>query len=127
MAKSNISFHWNASEQQIIANKGFGRRLNRALAEILLSHMEKYTPYDPKRTDGIHMVDNVTLVNIQDNNNSVGIQYNSPYTRKQYYNLNHPASDHSPLATDHWDEYCWELEKAEITQETDEVRKRYAK
>lgn len=127
MAKTNFKFEWNASTQEIIASKGFGRSLNREFAQILLAHMEKYTPYDPKRTTGVHMVDNVSLKNVHDNNNSVAIIYNSPYTTKQYYNSNHPASAHSPLATDHWDNYCWELEKEEITAEVDEARKRYAK
>lgn len=127
MAKSKIDFEWNYSTQEIIARKGFGRRLNRDLANILLQHMEKYTPYDPNRKAGVHMVDNVSLRNVQDNNNSVAIVYNSPYTAKQYANPNHPPSAHSPLATDHWDEYCWELEREEITAEVDEARKRYAK
>lgn len=127
MAKSGIGFRWNATTQEIIANKGFGRRLNRKFAEIALAHMQKYTPYDPKRTSGIHMSDNTELKNINDNNNSVAIVYKAPYTRKQYYNKNHPMSEHSPLATDHWDKYCWELERDEIIAEVDAARREYAK
>ena len=122
MAKKGIGFEWNASNQEIIASKGFGRRLNRAFAEILLEHMDKYTPYDPKRKSGVHMVDNVSLRNVNDNNNSVGIVYNAKYARKQYYYTNHPASAHSPLSTDHWDKYCWELERDEILAELETVR-----
>jgi hypothetical protein len=36
-------------------------------------------------------------------------------------------SEHSPLATDHWDKYCWELESSEITAEVEAARKRFTK
>lgn len=124
---NGVSFRWNATKQEIIASKGFGRTLNREFAKIMLEHMQKYTPYDPKRELGIHMSDNTTLRNVSDNNNSVAIVYNAPYTRKQYYHLVHPMSAHSPLATDHWDKYCWELERDEIVAEVDAKRKEFAK
>ena len=126
MAKG-VRFEWNGSKQEIIASKGFGRRLNREFAEIMLRHMQQYTPYDPNRTSGIHMSDNTELRNVGDNNNSVAIVYKAPYTRKQYYNKNHPMSEHSPFATDHWDKYCWELESSEITAEVEAARERLAK
>ena len=126
MAKG-VSLQWNGTHQEIIARKGFGRNLNREFAQICLNHFQKYTPYDPKRQLGVHMSDNTELRNVSDNNNSVAIVYKAPYTRKQYYNKNHPMSEHSPLATDHWDKYCWELESSEITAEVEAARKRFTK
>jgi hypothetical protein len=126
MAKG-VRFEWNGTKQQIIARKGFGRNLNREFARIALEHMQKYTPYDPNRKSGIHMSDNTELRNVNDNDNSVAIVYKAPYTRKQYYSKYHPMSEHSPLATDHWDKYCWELERSEITAEVEAARERFAK
>lgn len=128
MAKSKASFQWNYDEQTIIARKGFGRNLNRDFAKILVSHMDKYVPYDPHRQMGVHMADDIEYKNMNDNYNSVGIVYNAPYANKQYNNTNpHQISSHSPLATDHWDKYCWELEKDEIIAEVDAARMRYTK
>ena len=125
MAK-DITFKWNNSAQDVISRKGFGRTLNRAFAEIALDHMQKYIPYDPNRKSGVHMSDNTELRNVNDNNNSVAIVYKAKYARKQYYWPNHPMSQHSPLATDHWDKYCWELERDEILAEVDAAREAFA-
>jgi hypothetical protein len=85
--------------------------------------MDKYIPYDPKRQYGIHMADNIEFRSMQDRNNSVGVVYKAPYARKQYYYPIHPMSAHSPLATDYWDKYCWELERVEITAEVEAARR----
>lgn len=123
MAKQ-VRLEWNGTTQEIIARKGFGRNLNRDFANIALDHMRQYTPYNPARKSGIHMVDNVE---VRVDNEQARIIYKAPYTRKQYYYKNHQMSEHSPLATDHWDQYCWQLEKQEILTEVEEARKRYAK
>ena len=125
MAKSKTTgFKWNYTESEIIARKGFGSRLNRKFAEISLEHMQKYIPYDPQRAEGVHMSDNTT---ISSNYEYASISFDAPYARKQYYLTNHPMSDHSPLATDQWDKYCWQLEKGEILAEVGLWEEAYSK
>lgn len=114
---------WVGGESAVIARMGFGTQLNMKFAHIAQQHMDKYIPYDPKRVSGIHMADNIEYRNMGGKNGGVGVVYKAPYARKQYYYPNHPMSAHSPLATDYWDVYCWELEKDEITAEVEAARK----
>ena len=123
---TDISFRWNESRSVIIRNKGFGKDLNRDIGKILASHMDKYVPYDSKRTSGNHLANSVRITPRE---NSVSITYVRPYANYQYhgsYTWNRDLSVHN-LATSYWDKMCWSNESVAIMNEINAARKRHAK
>ena len=115
-----VDFRWNKSSAQIISDKGFGSELNRYFAEQLYYYSYPYTPYDPYRQSGAHMVDNVRIMA----NDARGqIVYQAKYAKKLWdgsYNFNPMVH---PLACNHWTEVAWQHYKSEIISEVDMKRK----
>ena len=110
-------FNWNFSNEKIIERKGFGRKLNKATADIMRKYMDPYVPYL-----GGKLSRDVQTYGAKDH---ATISYRAPYASKQYYGIgyNHTLSPH-PLATALWDKAAWINHKPQIVAEVDAERKR---
>ena len=113
-------FEWNYPSSIIIKHKGFGTDLNRYFAQLVFDYSYNFTPYDPFRTEGAHMADNVRIFA---NDNYGRIIYQSKYARLQHDNkYQHNLMIH-PLATDHWEQAAWRQHSSEILADLDVFRK----
>ena len=117
-------FQWNYSSSTIIKRKGFDKETNRFFAKTLYTYSYPFTPYEPYRTFGAHMADNVR---IQATNNQGMIVYQSKYAKYlhegKHMNFNKAAH---PLATHHWEQAAWRQAKDFIIAEVDAFRKKRA-
>ena len=112
---SNYKFEWNYSKSLIVARKGFGRELNRYLAEQVAMYSEPYVPY---KTGTLN--DSVQIKAYSDH---ASIIYHAPYVGPQYTGMNgsnipesewkRDTSTH-PLATSYWDKYAWSQNSVRI-------------
>lgn len=117
-----LDFRWNGSSSVIAGRKGFGKELNRFVAETI----DKYSyPYMPYRTG--FMWDSKYIRADED---KALLIYTSKYAKYQHdnegYNHNHPEQLH-PLATAHWEQFAWSNHKSEISQEISDYRKKLSK
>lgn len=119
--KGSGYFQWNYSSSTIIRRKGFGKDLNKFFAQTLYEYSYPYTPYDPYRTEGAHMCDNVR---IQANEDHGTIVYQSKYAARLHEgkNMNFQKGGH-PLATHHWEQAAWTQSKDRILAEVDAYRR----
>jgi len=114
-------FKWNYSNSDIIRRKGFGKELNRFFAQTLYEYSYPYVPYDPYRTEGAHLADNVR---IRANEDHGTITYQNKYANKIHegVGMNFNKQIH-PLATAHWEQAAWRQNKDRILAEVDAYRK----
>jgi hypothetical protein len=118
-------FQWNYKSSTIIRRKGFDKKTNLFFAKLLYKYSYPFTPYDPYRTSGTHMADNVRFMA---NNDHGTIVYQSNYAKYLHeskgWNFNKLSH---PLATDHWEKYAWLQAKDFIIRDLDKYRKRRSK
>ena len=114
--KNTIYFQWNDSHSVIIGNLGFGVSLNKEIARICASHIDKYVPYKSGA-----LASNLRISATKDHGT---ITYLQQYANKQYYGPDeNRCRDYHPLATSMWDKACFSNEGPEIVAEVDSVRK----
>lgn len=114
--KANIRFQWNDSHSVIIENLGFGTSLNKEMAQICASHIDKYVPYKSGA-----LASNLRITATPSHGT---ITYLQPYANKQYYGPDtNRHRDVHPLATSMWDQACFTNEWPEIIAEVDAFRK----
>ena len=116
----SAEFHWNKSSAQIISDKGFGKELNKFIAQTLYEYSYEYTPYDPYRTSGAHMVDNVRIMATEEKGQIV---YQSSYAKILWDGTYHFNTMIHPLACNEWTNVAWLNHKDEILAEADAYRK----
>lgn len=123
-AKGSSYFKWNYSNSIIIRRKGFDKETNRFFAQTLYEYSYPYVPYDPYRDSGAHLADNVR---IRANDDHGTITYQNKYANKIHEGsgMNFNKMIH-PLATHHWEEFCWKQSKDQILAEVDAFRQRRA-
>lgn len=125
MAKDDFKFEWNKSSARIIADKGFGKDFNKEVANIVLSHSDKYTPFSKEDYGGkYHMAQ---MVYTRGTKTEGLIVYTKKYAKDEYNNPHPHYLGAHPLATDHWVEAAWSAEKREITEEINIIRLKFAK
>ena len=117
-------FEWNYSSSTIIRRKGFGKDLNYFFAKTLYEYAYPYTPYDPYRTEGAHMADNVRIFANEDHGSIV---YQSKYAKYLHEgrHMNFNKAIHT-RATSHWEQAAWRNSKEQILAEVDLYRKAHS-
>ena len=114
-------FRWNYSSSTIIKRKGFGKDLNKFFAETLYAYSYPFTPYDPYRSEGAHMSDNVRIFANEDHGTII---YQSSYAKYLHEGkkMNFNQTIH-PLATHHWEQAAWRQYKTEMLEDLNNYRK----
>ena len=137
--KSQIDFEWNASYSILIKNLGFGKQLNLEAAKIFYRWYRPYIPYrSGKLTSMVHFNSTekhgtITHYAYGTRNGLTGYRYS-----KYQWDLSEGSADGwdpdvnrtrtvHPLATSHWDKWCWSVHGKEITNEIAQARKRFRK
>lgn len=123
--KSSVKFEWLKSSVQIKEDTGFNREFYSEMGQLFKKRFSKYVPWDSTNASSFHLA---RMVQVRPTKQGATIVYSMKYARPQHEHTDysHDKSVH-PLATDHWDQYCWTNEKGEITRELNKLRKRCAK
>ncbi len=117
---NNSLFEWNKTFQGLNNSLGITNALNIAMAETSARYMNRFVP----------MQSGVLSQTYETGQDSLGgfVRYVSPYAHYQYNGegFNFSKEQH-PLATDHWDKYMMQIDGFRLTEEMNQLRKRFAR
>ena len=124
-------FKWNYKSSTIIKRKGFDKKTNLFFAKTLYKYSYPFTPYDPYRTTGAHMADNVRFWANDDHGLIIYQSWYAKYLHegitpqgKKIKNFNKGVQE---LATKRWEQAAWRQAKEFIVRDVDNYRKKRSK
>jgi hypothetical protein len=127
----SMKIKWNYTNSEIIERKGFGKELNKSMAEIIANKTEPYVPWGPnhiKRSGHILSHEGGQLSRsrrVYANKTGGTIVWTAQYAEAQYTGPNtwNRYRKVHPLATSQWNEVAWMNHEDEIMRKVTAIRR----
>jgi len=130
----NMKIEWNYTNSEIIERKGFGKDLNKYMAQTVARYVEPYVPWGKSHVSRYgHILSHEggylsRSRRIYANKNGGTIVWTAQYAEAQY-ELITPNRYHEvhPKSTDHWNEVAWMFHSSAIVRSVDAKRRELSK